>query len=42
MVADKKVEIKNITVNASGYTETDTNGMLSPPTLWRQPTVDVT
>jgi hypothetical protein len=25
------VEIKNITVYVSGYTETDTTGMLSPP-----------
>jgi hypothetical protein len=32
---DKK-EIKNITVYVSGYTETDTTGMLSPPTVWRQ------
>jgi hypothetical protein len=30
----KAVEIKNITVYVSGYTETDTNGMLSPPTVW--------
>ena len=29
---DKKVEIQNITVYVSGYTETDTTGMLSPPT----------
>jgi hypothetical protein len=28
---DKKVEIKNVTVYVSGYTETDTTGMLSPP-----------
>jgi hypothetical protein len=33
---DKKVQIKNITVYVSGYTETDTTGMLSPPTVWRQ------
>ena len=33
---DKEVEIKNITVYISGYTETDTTGMLSPPTVWRQ------
>jgi hypothetical protein len=32
---DKKVEIKNITVYISGYTETDTTGTLSPTTLWR-------
>jgi hypothetical protein len=32
---DKGVEIRNITVYVSGYTETDTNGMLSPPTVWR-------
>ena len=32
---DKEVKIKNITVYVSGYTETDTNGMLSPPTVWR-------
>jgi hypothetical protein len=31
---DKEVEIKNITVYVSGYTETDTTGMLSPPTVW--------
>jgi hypothetical protein len=30
----KEVEIKNITVYVSGYTETDTTGMLSPPTVW--------
>jgi hypothetical protein len=30
---DKEVEIKNITVYVSGYTETDTTGMLSPPTV---------
>ena len=33
---DKEAEIKNITVYVSGYTETDTTGMLSPPTVWRQ------
>ena len=33
---DKEIEIKNITVHVSGYTETDTSGMLSPPTVWRQ------
>ena len=33
---DKEVEIKNITVYVSGYTETDTTGMLSPPTVWCQ------
>jgi len=33
---DKEVEIKNITVYVSGYTETDTTGMLSPPTVWRK------
>jgi len=32
---DKEVEIKNITVYVSGYTETDTTGMLSSPTVWR-------
>ena len=32
----KEVEIKNITVYVSGYTETYTTGMLSPPTAWRQ------
>jgi len=31
---DKEVEIKNITVYVSGYTETDTTRMLSPPTVW--------
>jgi hypothetical protein len=30
---DKKVEIKNITVYVSGYTETNMTGMLSPPTV---------
>ena len=30
---DKEVEIKNFTVYVSGYTETDTTGMLSPPTV---------
>jgi hypothetical protein len=30
---DKEVEIKNITGYVSGYTETDTTGMLSPPTV---------
>ena len=33
---DKEVESKNITVYVSGYTETDTTRMLSPPTVWRQ------
>ena len=32
---DKEVEITNITVYVSGYSETDTTGMLSPPTVWR-------
>ena len=32
---DKEVEIKNIHVYLGGYTETDTTGMLSPPTVWR-------
>jgi len=27
--------MKNITIYVSGYTETDTTGMLSPPTVWR-------
>jgi hypothetical protein len=31
---DKEVEIQNITVYVSCYTETDTTGMLSPPTVW--------
>jgi len=31
---DKEVEINNITVYVSGYTETDTTGILSPPTVW--------
>jgi hypothetical protein len=30
---DKEVEIKNVPVYVSGYTETDTNGILSPPTV---------
>jgi hypothetical protein len=29
------MEIKIITVYVSGYTESDTTGMLSPPTVWR-------
>jgi hypothetical protein len=33
---DKEAEIKNITVYVCGYTETDTTGMLSPPTVWRK------
>jgi hypothetical protein len=33
---DKAVEIKNFTVYVSGYNETDTTGMLSPLTDWRQ------
>ena len=33
---DKEAELKNITVYVSCYTETDTTGMLSPPTVWRQ------
>ena len=33
---DKEVEIKNITVYVSGYTETDLTGMLSPLTVWRK------
>ena len=31
---DKELELKKITVYVSGYTETDTSGMLSPPTVW--------
>ena len=31
---DKELELKNITVYVSGYTETDTTGMLSPPNVW--------
>jgi len=33
---DKEAEIKNITVCVSGYTETDTTGMLSSPNFWRK------
>jgi len=33
---DKEAEIKITTVYVSGYTETDTTGMLSPLTVWRQ------
>ena len=33
---NKEAVIRNITVYVSGYTETDTTGMLSPPTVWRQ------
>ena len=32
---DKELEHKNTTVYVSGYTETNTTGMLSPPTVWR-------
>jgi len=32
---NKEVEIKNVTVCVSGYTESDTTIMLSPPTVWR-------
>ena len=32
---DKEVEIKNVTIYVSGYTETYTTGMLSLPTVWR-------
>ena len=32
---DKELEIKNIAVYVSGYTETDKTGMLSHPTVWR-------
>jgi len=32
-IPDKEAEIKNITMN---YNETDTTGMLSLPTVWRQ------
>jgi hypothetical protein len=32
---DEEVEINNSTVYVSGYTETDTTGMLSFPTIWR-------
>jgi hypothetical protein len=31
---DKEVEIKNITVYVSGYTESDRTGMLSLPAVW--------
>ena len=33
---DKELDIKNITVYVSDYTETETTGMLSPTTVWRQ------
>ena len=33
---------KSITVYVSGYTETGTTGMLSPPTAWRQSSHEVT
>jgi len=32
----KTYTCQNITVYVSGHTETDTTGMLSPPTVWRQ------
>jgi hypothetical protein len=31
---DKEVEIKNIIVYVSDYTESNTTGMSSPPTVW--------
>jgi len=31
---DKEVEINQITVYVSGFTETDPTGKLSPPTVW--------
>jgi hypothetical protein len=37
---DKEVEIKNIIVYVSCYTETDTTAMLVPPTVWRFSAVD--
>jgi hypothetical protein len=30
----KELEKKNITVYVSGYTKTDTTGILPPPTVW--------
>jgi len=33
---DKEEDTKNITVYVSGYTETNTTGKLSPPTVWRR------
>jgi hypothetical protein len=33
---DKEADINHITGYVSGYNETDTTGMLSPPTVWRQ------
>ena len=33
---DKEVEIKNIAVYVSGCTDTDKSRMLSPRTVWRQ------
>jgi hypothetical protein len=33
MTPDKDVEIKNVSIYASDYTETDTTGMLTPPTI---------
>jgi len=38
---DKEVDIQNITVYVSSYTQTDTTGMLSPPTIWRQQSENV-
>jgi hypothetical protein len=35
-IPDKEVEIKNFTSYVSGYTETDTTGTLSLPTVWRK------
>jgi len=33
--SDKEVEIKNITIYVTSYTEIDRTGVLSPPTVWR-------
>jgi hypothetical protein len=35
-IPNKEAEIKNSTVYVSGYIETGTTGILSPPTVWRQ------
>jgi hypothetical protein len=32
---DTELEIKSLNVYVRSYTETDTTGMLSPPTVWR-------
>jgi hypothetical protein len=35
-ISQTRQSLKSRLVFVSGYTETDTNGILSPPTVWRQ------